>query len=59
MASVAKKSTVILWLFGTVLFSMQEINSLDGAPTLLTLVDVVGAVVSKRSHSLALAVDTR
>ena len=41
LASVTKKSTVILWLLGTVLFSMQESNSLDGFPTLLTLVGML------------------
>ena len=33
LTSVAEKSTVILWLLGTVLFSMKEINSLGGVST--------------------------
>ena len=37
MASVTKKSTVILWLLGTVLFLMPETNSLNGVSTCLLL----------------------
>ena len=38
LTSVAEKSTVILWLLGTVLFSMKEINSLGGVSTCCVVV---------------------
>ena len=61
LTSVTEKSTVILWLLGAILFSMNEIKSLDGVSTCLLLAAiwqrstqlVVGAIASKRGHSSA------